>query len=63
MRLIDIVNEGGAIDMMAMAKKAKALLAQGMSEQQAQDALVKQGVPARLAAQAVQMVSLGPWRP
>jgi hypothetical protein len=58
MRLIDIVNESGAIDMMALAKKAKALLAQGMSEQQAQDALVKQGIPARLAAQAVQMAQM-----
>ena len=57
MRLIDIVTEG-AIDMMALAKKAKALLAQGMSEQQAQDALVKEGVPPRLAAQAVQMAQM-----
>lgn len=48
----------GVIDMMDLAKKAKALLAQGMSEQQAQDALVKQGVPARLAAQAVQMAQM-----
>jgi len=58
MRLIDIVNEGGAIDMMALAKRAKALLAQGMSEQQAQDKLVKEGIPARLAAQAVQMAQM-----
>jgi hypothetical protein len=57
MRLIDIVTEG-AIDMMSLAKKAKALLTQGMSEQQAQDALVKQGIPPRLAAQAVQMAQM-----
>jgi len=57
MRLIDIVTEG-AIDMMSLAKKAKTLLAQGMSEQQAQDALVKQGIPPRLAAQAVQMAQM-----
>jgi hypothetical protein len=55
MRLIDIVNEGGAIDMMALAKRAKVLLDKGMSEQQAQAELVKQGIPPRLAAQAVQM--------
>ncbi len=58
MRLIDIVNEGGVIDMMALAKRAKALLAQGLSEQQAQDKLVKEGIPARLAAQAVQMAQM-----
>jgi hypothetical protein len=58
MRLFDIVKEGGVIDMMSLAKRAKALLAKGMSEQQAQDALVKEGVPARLAAQAVQMAQM-----
>jgi hypothetical protein len=52
------VNEGGVIDMMELAKRAKALLAQGMSEQQAQDKLVKEGIPARLAAQAVQMAQM-----
>lgn len=45
----------GAIDMMELAKRAKALLDKGMSEQQAQAELVKQGIPPRLAAQAVQM--------
>ena len=58
MRLFDIVKEGGVIDMMSLAKRAKALLAKGMSEQQAQDALVKEGIPARLAAQAVQMAQM-----
>jgi hypothetical protein len=58
MRLFDIVNEGGVIDMMSLAKRAKALLAKGMSEQQAQDVLVKEGVPPRLAAQAVQMAQM-----
>jgi len=57
MRLIDIVKEG-VIDMMSIAKRAKALLAQGMSEQQAQAQLVKEGIPARLAAQAVQMAQM-----
>lgn len=52
------VAEGGAIDMMALAKRAKALLDKGMSEQQAQAELVKQGIPARLAAQAVQMAQM-----
>jgi hypothetical protein len=58
MRLFDIVNERGVIDMMSLAKRAKALLAKGMSEQQAQDVLVKEGVPPRLAAQAVQMAQM-----
>jgi hypothetical protein len=57
MRLIDIVNEG-VINMMELAKKAKALLDQGMSEQQAQSQLVKEGIPPRLAAQAVQMAQM-----
>ena len=57
MRLIDIVNEG-VINMMELAKKAKALLDQGMSEQQAQAQLVKEGIPPRLAAQAVQMAQM-----
>jgi hypothetical protein len=41
------------IDMQALAQKAKQLLAQGMNEQQAIDALVKQGIPVRYAQQAV----------
>jgi hypothetical protein len=48
----------GVINMMELAKKAKALLDQGMSEQQAQAQLVKDGIPARLAAQAVQMAQM-----
>jgi hypothetical protein len=44
--------------MMELAKKAKALLDQGMSEQQVQAQLVKDGIPARLAAQAVQMAQM-----
>ena len=54
----DMAEGKGAIDMMALAKRAKELLAKGMSEQQAQDALVKEGVPPRLAAQAVQMAQM-----
>jgi len=54
-RQLDPLAEGGAIDMMALAKRAKALLDKGMSEQQVQAELVKQGIPPRLAAQAVQM--------
>lgn len=57
MKLIDIVSEG-TINMMELAKKAKALLDKGMSEQQAQAQLVKEGIPARLAAQAVQMAQM-----
>ena len=41
------------IDMQALAQKAKQLLAQGMTEQQVVDALVKQGVFPRYAQQAV----------
>jgi hypothetical protein len=41
------------IDMQALAQKAKQLLAQGMTEQQATEALVKQGIPVRYAQQAV----------
>lgn len=48
----------GVINMMELAKKAKALLDQGMSEQQVQTQLVKDGIPARLAAQAVQMAQM-----
>jgi hypothetical protein len=48
----------GVINMMELAKKAKALLDQGMSEQQVQAQLVKDGIPARLAAQAVQMAQM-----
>lgn len=54
MRLIDIVREG-TINMMDLAKRARALLDKGLSEQQVQAQLVKEGIPARLAAQAVQM--------
>lgn len=57
MKLIDIVSEG-TINMMELSKKAKALLDKGMSEQQAQTQLVKEGIPARLAAQAVQMAQM-----
>jgi hypothetical protein len=48
----------GVINMMELAKKAKTLLDQGMSEQQVQAQLVKDGIPARLAAQAVQMAQM-----
>lgn len=54
MRLLDIITEG-VIDMMSLAKRAKAMLDKGMSEQQVQAQLVKDGIPPRLAAQAVQM--------
>ena len=47
-----------SINMMELAKKAKALLDRGMSEQQVQAQLVKDGIPARLAAQAVQMAQM-----
>lgn len=45
----------GAINMMELAKRAKAMLDKGMNEQQVQAQLVKDGIPPRLAAQAVQM--------
>jgi hypothetical protein len=54
MRLLDIITEG-TIDMMALAKRAKAMLDKGLSEQQVHAQLVKDGIPPRLAAQAVQM--------
>lgn len=57
MRLLDIVTEG-VIDMMSLAKRAKAMLDKGLSEQQAQAQLVKEGIPPRLAAQAVQMAQM-----
>jgi hypothetical protein len=57
MRLLDIITEG-TIDMMALAKRAKAMLDKGLSEQQVQAQLVKDGIPARLAAQAVQMAQM-----
>ena len=46
------------IDMQALAQKAKQLLAQGMTEQQVVDALVKQGVFPRYAQQAVQAAQM-----
>lgn len=48
----------GIINMMDLAKKAKVLLDKGMTEQQVQAELVKQGIPARLAAQATQMAQM-----
>jgi hypothetical protein len=48
----------GVINMMELAKKAKSMLNNGMSEQQVQSELVKSGVPSRLAAQAVQMAQM-----
>jgi hypothetical protein len=47
-----------SINMMDLAKKAKALLERGMTEQQVISQLVKEGIPARLAAQAVQMAQM-----
>jgi hypothetical protein len=47
-----------SINMMELAKKAKALLERGMTEQQVISQLVKEGIPARLAAQAVQMAQM-----
>ena len=46
------------IDMQALAQKARQLLAQGMTEQQVVDALVKQGVFPRYAQQAVQAAQM-----
>jgi hypothetical protein len=48
----------GSINMMELAKKAKALLERGMTEQQVISQLVKEGTPARLSAQAVQMAQM-----
>ena len=48
----------GPINMMELAKKAKALLERGMTEQQVISQLVKEGTPARLSAQAVQMAQM-----
>jgi hypothetical protein len=56
LKAFNLVKEG--IDMRAMAEKAKQLLAQGMSEQQVIDQLVKQGLPIRLAQQAVQAAQI-----
>lgn len=56
LKAFNLVKEG--IDMRAVAEKAKQLLAQGMSEQQAVDQLVKQGVPLRYAQQAVQAAQM-----
>jgi hypothetical protein len=51
LKAFNLVKEG--IDMRALADKAKQMLAQGMSEQQVTDQLVKQGIPLRYAQQAV----------
>ena len=56
MKIDDLLE--GAINMMELAKRAKSLLDKGMTEQQAQAELVKDGIPARLAAQAVQMAQM-----
>jgi hypothetical protein len=48
----------GPINMMELAKKAKALLERGMTEQQVISQLVKEGTPSRLSAQAVQMAQM-----
>jgi hypothetical protein len=48
----------GSINMMELAKKAKALLERGMTEQQVISQLVKEGTPSRLSAQAVQMAQM-----
>lgn len=57
LKAFNLVKEG-VIDMKALADKAKQMLAQGMSEQQAVDQLVKQGVPVRYAQQAVQAAQM-----
>jgi hypothetical protein len=46
------------LNMQALAAKAKAMLDQGMSEQQVVQALVKAGIPERYAQQAVQMAQM-----
>jgi hypothetical protein len=56
MKIDDLLE--GVINMMDLAKKAKAMLDKGMTEQQAQAELVKEGIPPRLAAQAVQMAQM-----
>jgi hypothetical protein len=48
----------GVINMDALAAKAKALLAKGMSEQQVVAQLVKEGTPVRFAQQAVQAAQI-----
>lgn len=53
MKIDDLLE--GVINMMDLAKRAKSMLDKGMTEQQVQAELVKEGIPARLAAQAVQM--------
>jgi len=57
LKAFNLVKEG-VIDMKAVAGKAKQLLAQGMSEQQVVDQLVKQGIPNRYAQQAVQAAQM-----
>lgn len=56
LKAFNLVKEG--IDMRALAEKAKQLLAQGMSEQQVINQLVKQGVHIRYAQQAVQAAQM-----
>ena len=57
LKAFNLVKEG-VVNMQAVAEKAKQLLAQGMSEQQVIDQLVKQGVPVRYAQQAVQAAQM-----
>jgi len=57
LKAFNLVKEG-VINMQALAAKAKQMLSQGMSEQQAVDQLVKQGVPVRYAQQAVQAAQM-----
>jgi hypothetical protein len=61
-RALDRMSREGvaesSINMMELAKKAKTLLARGMTEQQVISQLVKDGIPSRLAAQAVQMAQM-----
>lgn len=56
MKIDDLLE--GVINMMDLAKKAKVMLDKGMTEQQVQAELVKEGIPPRLAAQAVQMAQM-----
>ena len=56
LKAFNLVKEG--VDMQALAQKAKQLLAQGMSEQQVVDQLVKQGILVRYAQQAVQAAQM-----
>jgi hypothetical protein len=56
LKAFHLVKEG--INMQAITEKAKQLLAQGMTEQQTINQLVKQGIPIRLAQQAVQAAQI-----